>query len=436
MKKLLLLLLCLPMIGFGQEWEQKLLNPSVGGDVQQTADGGYIITGNSYELNWNNTVYLLKVNNNGIQQWVKYFHIGSGTSQNGDGTGGGNSVQQSTDGGYIIGGEYSLNDSVDSGFLIKTDGSGNLGWETLFYDTPIIDVLETSDGGFVAVSAINSTMIKTDINGNYQWSIQINHFCFSIIQTSDGGYVVCGYEGGNNINNANADRVGSITKIGNNGSILWYHILGDYQNTTSAVLQDIQQTSDGGYILTGGMNYYIPNVQDEDNLWLIKLDSFGYFEWEETFNGLSNELSDGYSIDKTSDGGYIMTGARTDDYDGNSKVLLIKTDGQGNLEWERTFGGTVGMTDIAYGYSVQQTTDDGYIITGQIIDLINNKYETYLIKTNSQGNITSTLNIPINPNRKIDKIVDVLGRETKLQPNTPFIERYDDGTVEKKIILE
>jgi len=91
-----------------------------------------------------------------------------------------------------------------------------------------------------------------------------------------------------------------------------------------------------------------------------------------------------------------------------------------------------------YGYSVQQTTDGGYIIAGEISDTacVTNGKDVYLIKTDGNGNVTSTFNIPINPNRKLEKIIDILGKETKPQTNTPLIEIYDDGTVEKRIVIE
>jgi len=105
--------------------------------------------------------------------------------------------------------------------------------------------------------------------------------------------------------------------------------------------------------------------------------------------------------------------------------------GQG---WEKTFGGT----SDDHSYSVQQTTDGGYIITGNTTDLcISSNFDVFLIKTDGSGNITSTLNIPTpSSNRKLEKVIDILGRKTKPHQNTPFIEIYDDGSTEKKIVVD
>ena len=99
-------------------------------------------------------------------------------------------------------------------------------------------------------------------------------------------------------------------------------------------------------------------------------------------------------------------------------------------EWEQK------LLHPSMGNDVQQTSDGGYIIVGEVIDNIAGTNETYLIKTNSQGNVTSIFTIPINPKSKLEKTVDLLGRETNPQTNTPLIKIYDDGTVEKRIVIE
>ena len=102
--------------------------------------------------------------------------------------------------------------------------------------------------------------------------------------------------------------------------------------------------------------------------------------------------------------------------------------GQG---WETTFGGTDGDR----GRSVQQTTDGGYIITGYT-ESFGNGGDLYLIKTDGNGNITSEYTIPVNSNRELEKVIDILGRDINPKKNKPFIEIYNDGTLEKKIIIE
>ena len=151
-------------------------------------------------------------------------------------------------------------------------------------------------------------------------------------------------------------------------------------------------------------------------------------EW--TYGGSNGDRSS--TVQQTTDGGYIISGiTNLIDLEG-SDLYLIKTDGNGDTLWTRSYGGT----DLEFGGFVQQTSDGGYVICGYTYSFGNGDSDVYLIKTDGNGNVTSTFNIPLNSNRNLEKIVDILGKETKSQTNTPLIEIYDDGSTEKKIIIE
>jgi hypothetical protein len=430
MKKLLLILLCLPFIGFGQGWEKNFGGPQEenGTSVQQTTDGGYIITGSGPD-----GCLLIKTDGNGIEQWNQTFSVLSEYS-------GGYSVQQTTDGGYIICGWTRHQSSTGTRvYLIKTDDNGIKQWEKVFLSgvsTLGYSVQQTTDGGYIICgwteptsSQTNKTwvyLIKTTFNGIEQWNQTFSSDWqfgldkgFSIQQTTDDGYIITGYT------NSWLNDV-YLIKTDGNGDSLWTKTFGGINEDYG---YSVQQTTDGGYIICGYTESF--GSVDKD-VYLIKTDGNGTEQWSKTLGGTGIDL--GRSVQQTTDGGYIITGGTSSFGNGSMDVYLIKTDGNGVEQWNQTFGGT----EHDEGFSVQQTTDGGYIITGRTAsygNVGNGSGNLYLIKTDGNGNTTSTFNIPINPNRKLKNTVDILGRETK-QTNQPLFYIYDDGTVDKRIVIE
>jgi hypothetical protein len=126
-----------------------------------------------------------------------------------------------------------------------------------------------------------------------------------------------------------------------------------YGGENSEYAYFVQQTSDNGYILAGSTY----SSGTEFDMWLVKTDSSGNMQWNKTYGGSLDE--EAYAVRQTSDGGYIITGF-TDSFSDNRDIWIIKTDSSGNVEWSQTYGGT--REDEAY--AVQQTSDGGYIIAG------------------------------------------------------------------------
>jgi hypothetical protein len=138
----------------------------------------------------------------------------------------------------------------------------------------------------------------------------------------------------------------------------------------------VLQADDGGYILTG----YESDITDKDkNVCLIKTDSLGNTIWTRTFGDDSDEI--GYSVQQTKDRGYIISGVTSSYGTGGRDVYLIKTDSEGHAIWVKTFGGD----NFELGYEVRQTTDGGYIIAGETNSYGAGNYDVYLIKTDSTG---------------------------------------------------
>jgi len=357
-----------------------------GHSIQQTSDGGYVITGETYSFGaGERDVFVIKLDSSGNLSWAKT--IGGASYDISF------SIQQTSDGGYVITGETDVGGS--NVFVIKLDSSGNLSWAKTIGGTKGnvgYSIQQTSDGGYIITGETYSFgvgndpdvfVIKLDSSGNLSWAKTIGgtdwDFSYSIQQTSDGGYVITGetYSFG-----AGSDDV-FVIKLDSSGNLSWAKTIGGARSDSGF---SIQQTSDGGYVITGETYSFGAGEYD---VFVIKLDSSGNLSWAKTIGGIGYDY--GHSIQQTSDGGYVITG-ETYSFGagqrhvfgaGESDVFVIKLNSSGNLSWAKTIGG-IGYD---YGDSIQQTSDGGYIITGNTNSFGVGNPDVFVIKLDSSGNI-------------------------------------------------
>ena len=219
-------------------------------------------------------------------------------------------------------------------------------------------VQQTSDGGYVVVGFTSSYgagsndvwLIKTDANGSKVWDRTfggtLGENGNSVQKTHDGGYIV----GGSTRSYGAGDWDIWLIKTDANGNEVWNKTFGEAgSDGASSVLQ----TSDGGYAIAGSKE-----VAGRDHFWLIKTDGAGNREWDRTYGMTGLERNRLCSARQTSDGGYIITGYTSSYGPGGGGVWVIKTDAVGNRMWDETLGGDNPDT----GYSIQLTSDGGYII--------------------------------------------------------------------------
>ena len=155
----------------------------------------------------------------------------------------------------------------------------------------------------------------------------------------------------------------------------WNRTFTAYRNYNDASYA-VQQTSDGGYILVGVVQY---SDKSSDAL-LVKTSSSGEQTWAKTFGGVSHDQA--YAVQQTSDSGYILAGITFSFGNGLSDAWLVKTDSNGKELWNRTFG----HSDQDWAYAVQQTTDGGYILAGATLSYGAGNEDAWLVKTDSEGN--------------------------------------------------
>jgi hypothetical protein len=307
----------------------------------------------------------------------------------------GNYTAQTTDGGFIIAGSSSSNDGDVTGnhgnsdfWVVKTDVTGSIEWQKSYggtMDERANCVIQTEGGGYIIAGYSSSNdgdvsgnhgskdywVVKTDASGNIQWQKSFggtdDEEARCIQRTTDGGYIIAGYsmssDGDVTINRGGWDFW--VLKINSTGVVEWQK---SYGGDAWDEAFSIQQTTDGGYIVAGQTdsdNGDISLNHGYFDFWIVKTDMSGAIEWQKTYGGSDGDYAS--KILQTIDGGYIIGGETySTNYDvtGNHGYVdywVVKTNQSGTIQWQKTYGGT-DSDELA---DIIQTADEGFIMAGQ-----------------------------------------------------------------------
>jgi len=371
--------------------------------LQKTADDGSILGGVSYSnisgdktenSNGSFEFWVVKLDANGDIQWQNTI--------GGEGDDRLHSLNQTSDEGYILGGWSDSNNSGDKienslggrdYWVVKLDATGAIEWQNTIGgngdDVPF-SLQQTTEGGYIIggwsdsnISAdktengkggIDYWVVKLDATGVIEWQNTIGggdgDALSSIQQTLDGGYILGGSSysniSGDKTENSNGGNDYWVVKLDATGAIQWQNTIGGNNDDE---LRSVLQTADGGYIL-GGFSYSnisgdkAENSSGLNDYWVVKLDVTGAIQWQNTIGG--NGIEHLLSLQQTADGGYILggvsasnsSGDKTENCWGPLDGWVVKLSATGVIQWQNTIGGNAWDGII----SVHQTTDNGYIL--------------------------------------------------------------------------
>jgi len=311
--------------------------------IRPTSDGGAIFAGNAQfgcpATGQTSCAAIVKVDSNGKVQWANDLQFSTSSTYGPltwplD-------LQQTTDGGYVIAGYTFAPASIYNPFVVKLSSTGQIQWQHVFVDP------------------------------NSQYSA-----AYAVRQTPDGGYVVAGEIYYNQI---------LVFKLDSTGTLLWQHV---YAIGTDSYAETLGLTSDGGFIL-GGLVSTSTATSYSSSVLLLKLDSTGNPQWARTYipSGSISDLAI-TGAQQTSDGGYAFAGYYFQNTIYDERAWLVKTDSTGKVQWDKIYGADVQYSERKF-LSFQQTSDGGFIAAG-FTNQYNNGYTSlWLVKTDSNGNISN-----------------------------------------------
>jgi hypothetical protein len=349
-------------------------NDDIAYSIIQSSDGGYVVVGGTSSFGAGGVdIYVVKLDSGGNVQWTKtiggsYYDIAY-------------SIVQSSDGGYIVaGGTESFGAGKADIFVVKLDSSGNVVWAKTIGGSKgdrARSIIQSSDGGYVIVGGTESfgagkadiSVVKLDSSGNVVWTKTIGDGgASSIIQSSDGGYVVAG--GTQSFGAGGWDIY--VVKLDSSGNVQWAKTIGgsdwDYANS-------IIQSSDGGYVVVGSTRSFGAGY---DDMYVVKMDSSGNVLWTKTIGG--SYYDGAHLIIQGPDRGYVVVGS-TGSF-GEGGIYVVKLDNSGNVQWTKIIEEGGGVSSII------QSSDGGYVGAGSVFGFRGgSESDFYVVKMDANWNV-------------------------------------------------
>jgi len=371
------LLLCCTA-GAQTEFQRTLGGPGIEfcWDIKATADSAFVFAGNTNYGQFGGNIYLCKIDMHGDTIWSRA--LGGNSSESGYGVG------QGADGGFLVAGiTYSFGAGWSDAYAIKTDGSGNPTWSKTYGGVNAEDILAvtgTADGGFVLLGSTSSFgagsfdiyMLRVNLNGDTLWTKTIGGLAeddgMALQQTSDGGFIVTGQT---KSFGAGAEDAYLLRTTGS-GGLLWMKTYGDSVSETGL---GVVQTPDGGFLMAG----LSTSFSSDADAFLIRTDASGDTLWTKRYRGVSSDVFK--HVLQTSDGGFLLTG-ESYSFGTGGDGFAVRTDSLGNLLWAKAYGGP-----SHDHFETAALTPDGFLLAGEegsgfgagLLDV-------YLVRTDSLGN--------------------------------------------------
>jgi len=394
----------------GLTWDRTYLqiDPAGGSSVEQTSDGGFIMTALSRGQ------WVMKANAAGIPQWQREYSAG-----------GSGVVTQTGDGGFVL---------ASGDQLLKLSNRGGVEWSRLYgapYDA-LFTVHQTSDGGYVAMGntqsiesghVFNAWILKLDSLGGIVWQKAFpGQDGYWVEQTSDGGYIMSG--------TVLADGVGAawVAKLDAYGSISWQKA---FEVSWHSPAYQVHQTLDGGYVVLAQIDNRVGQILfASSEAWILRLDSEGRLLWQKSFG--AEGFAYPSSISQISDGGFVLAGrsnpASLNPLIGIWGPWLLKLDSSGNLVWQKMYGlGNSGLQEV------HETMDGGLIAVGnEATDCCG--HLVWAMKLDSDGNVHGC-DVGFASNATLTDTSATVTTPSATSVDTPFTPSPTDVTVTRFMIM-